>query len=219
MNTHGHGRSQWGASLLFALLALAAMSLAAVALVRSVDTSSLVVGNIAFKQASVAISGRATEEAINKMIALRAASGLDAEQPGVGYYPVAYEKLDPTGRSTDVTRAVVDWDDTACATPYASGTFTGGCLSTYLINPPPVSQYTVRYVITRLCTQASPPTSAGNACAKPISSGVSSGAGKGAPGYTPGGSTTIDPGPYYRVVVRTTGPRNTVGYSETIVHF
>lgn len=43
---------QRGVVLFFALIALVAMSLAAVALIRSVDTSTLIAGNLAFKQAT-----------------------------------------------------------------------------------------------------------------------------------------------------------------------
>ena len=102
-------RRQRGASLLFALLTLAAMSLAAVALVRSVDTASLLAGNLGQKQSSVAMSGHAAEEAIRQLIVMRAASQLDAVQAGQAYYPIAYENLDPTGKSTLGTRAVGDW--------------------------------------------------------------------------------------------------------------
>ncbi len=47
--------------VLFALLALAAMSLAAVALVRSVDGGSLVIGNLGFKQDTTRAADRAAE--------------------------------------------------------------------------------------------------------------------------------------------------------------
>ena len=50
-------RRQRGVSLIFALMALAVISLAAVALVRSVDTTSLVIGNLGFKQVKAALSG------------------------------------------------------------------------------------------------------------------------------------------------------------------
>ena len=48
-------RAQRGVSLLFALMALAAMLLAAVALVRSVDSGALVLGNLGFKQEATAV--------------------------------------------------------------------------------------------------------------------------------------------------------------------
>jgi hypothetical protein len=53
---------QRGVVLFFALVALVAMSLAAVALIRSVDTSTIIAGNLAFKQ-SATIGGDAGIEA------------------------------------------------------------------------------------------------------------------------------------------------------------
>jgi hypothetical protein len=47
-----HASRQRGVVLFFALVALVAMSLAAVALIRSVDTSTLIAGNLAFKQSA-----------------------------------------------------------------------------------------------------------------------------------------------------------------------
>ena len=46
-------KSQKGVVLFFALIALVAMSLAAAALVRSVDSGVLVAGNLAFKQSAI----------------------------------------------------------------------------------------------------------------------------------------------------------------------
>ena len=53
--------AQRGVSLLFALMALAAMLLAAVALVRSVDSGALVLGNLGFKQEATRPPNRAAE--------------------------------------------------------------------------------------------------------------------------------------------------------------
>lgn len=210
---------QRGASLLFALLTLAAMSLAAVALVRSVDTASLLAGNLGQKQSSVALSGHAAEEAIRQLIVMRAASQLDAAQAGQAYYPIAYENLDPTDKSTVTTRAVVDWDGNGCAS-YTAGSF-ATCLSSRALVSSAATGLTqsARYVITRLCGSAGAPSPT-NFCAKPINTTLNEGAGRGGLGYPSGrGGTLIDPGPYYRIIVRVTGTRNTMSYAETIVHF
>lgn len=214
-------RAQRGASLLFALLTLAAMSLAAVALVRSVDTASLLAGNLGQKQSSVAVSGHAAEEAIRQLLLLRDATGspLNSPQAGQGYYPIAYENLDPTNKSTLNTRAVVDWNEDGCAS-YTAGSWATCLASKGLpsLADDNLSQ-SARYVITRLCGTTGAP-SATNFCAKPVNSTLSEGRGRGSLGYPSGrGGTIIDPGPYYRIVVRVTGTRNTVSYAETIVHF
>lgn len=208
-----------GASLLFALLTLAAMSLAAVALVRSVDTTSLVVGNLGFKQASVATSGLAVEAAITDLDGLRQTAKLDAVQAGSGYQPVAQTALDPTGsRTSDIGRVVADWSGDGCATPYASGSWSACIPASPVINLPAGNR--AQYVITRLCASAGPAAAPTNSCAKPVTATLNEGFGRGGLGYPSGrGGTVVDPGPYYRIIVRIVGARNTVAYTETIVHF
>ena len=55
---------QRGMSLLFTIMTLVVLSLAAVALVRSVDIGALIVGNLAFKQDATAASAVVAAEAI-----------------------------------------------------------------------------------------------------------------------------------------------------------
>ena len=57
-------QKQQGVVLFFALIALVVMSLAAVALIRSVDTNSLIAGNLSFKQSSILSADRGVEDAI-----------------------------------------------------------------------------------------------------------------------------------------------------------
>lgn len=78
--------TQSGLVLFFALLALAVMSLAAVALIRSVDTNALLSGNLVFRQsagpaASVALEGVA--ENIARKLTLTDSVN---HQPALGYY-------------------------------------------------------------------------------------------------------------------------------------
>src|SRR5438876_4723947 len=54
---------QRGVVLFIALIVMVAMSLAAIALMRSVDTTSAVIGNLAFRQASILPSNFAIEDA------------------------------------------------------------------------------------------------------------------------------------------------------------
>ena len=59
-----HSLKQQGVVLFFALIALVVMSLAAVALIRSVDTNSLIAGNLSFKQSTMFSADRGVEDAI-----------------------------------------------------------------------------------------------------------------------------------------------------------
>ncbi len=77
-------RPQQGVVLFFALIALVVMSLAAVALIRSVDSNSMIAANLSFKQSTMLSADRGVEAAltwVNTHSALLAADSLDD-----GYY-------------------------------------------------------------------------------------------------------------------------------------
>lgn len=74
----GYGRAsamkQRGVVLFFALIALLAMSLAAVALIRSVDTSTMIAGNLAFKQAATSSGDAGVEAAMTWLAGIETAN-------------------------------------------------------------------------------------------------------------------------------------------------
>ena len=61
-------RRQKGIVLLVALTVLVAMSLAGVALIRSVDNTVVIAGNLAFKQSSLQVADRGSLEAITWLL-------------------------------------------------------------------------------------------------------------------------------------------------------
>lgn len=208
-----------GVSLLFALVTLVALSLAAVALVRSVNNSSLIIGNLGFKQDTIAFASRASEAAVDFLNGNISSGKLDKDDGDLGYYATANENLDPTNRrKTDATRAVVDWAGDDCKSGYAPGSF-ASCIKTVELADGARGNAT-RYAITRLCQQPLPADDPGNFCARPISATLTEGGDRGAIGYPgPRDVTLTEGGPYFRILVRSAGARNTVSYTETIVHF
>ncbi|HEX6706285.1 MAG TPA: pilus assembly protein PilX [Albitalea sp.] len=210
-------RAQRGVSLIFALIALGVLALAAVALVRSVDTGALVIGNLGFKQDATASSDQGAEQAVAWLSANVAGALLDANQVAQGYLATASD-LDATGNSSTVVgRSVVDWAGDNCAS-YPSGTFTGGCLSPAA--GADVNGNKVQYLITRLCPLAGPANSAGNDCSTPMgASGDSKNRNecnyRHCERFLPTGSGGV----YFRIIVRTVGGRNAVSFTETMVHF
>lgn len=208
-------RAQRGLSLLFALLALVALSLAAVGLVRSVGTGSLVIGNLGFKMDAAATADRGAELAISWLQSNLAGATLDQDTTASGYYATSKDALDPTGRNTaSATRAVVDWNGDNCAT--VGGSFSA-CLDASAAST--VGTNAVSWVITRLCASTGSKDDVSNSCATSLTSGTVDDPNSGSREYGNEdlGSTTSSP--YYRVIVRTVGGRNTVSYTETIVHF
>lgn len=214
-------RTQRGVSLLFALLALAAISLAAVALVRSVDSGTQIIGNLGFKQDATAAADRAAEAARAWLMAPGRDLTVDSAG-GIGYYASSQDNLDPTGRLTSSSRplAVVNWGDAdSCA-----------CLSTTPVSCSSCSRLPsdeislnggtvrARYLITRLCPLPGA-VNASNACAQPASTALSAAKSRGEirVGTETRPSETVQV-PYYRIIVRTVSGRNTVSFTETVIY-
>lgn len=164
--TSGLRRAQQGVSLLFALMALVVLSLGAVALLRSIDTGLLVLGNLGFKQDAMSAGSVGTEAAINWLSA-NAGVTLDATHAEQGYSAVAVLSMDPTGRGIAAGTSkpvLVDWADNGCAVPGLNGR-TPVCV-------PASAEITVagenkvRYVITRLCANTGPPDASNDCIAR-----------------------------------------------------
>jgi len=214
MPTH---RGQRGLALIFALLGLVALSIAAVALVRSVDTGTLVLGNIGFKQEATAQADRATQAAIDWLNNANKAT-LDANQPGSGYLASATPELDPLAQRSDVAnRVIVDWDFDQSALANCAAvpnTPANRCVAPATIQGNP----SVRFIITRLCAAAGDSRAAGNHCVSPASNVTGDAADKGGLDYAkPSPLTAKSGGLMYRIIVRSQGARDTTTFTETIV--
>lgn len=212
-------RSERGISLLFALIALVALALASVALVRSVDTGALVIGNLGFKQDATATADQVANQAIEWLAAESAVNGgtsLYADSVANGYYATSLDALDPTSNgSSGNPTAIVDWDDNGCDN--AAGSPAPTCIAPSAAAAG--GQNTGRWVITRLCKTAGAPGAAGNACSVPLTKVVVE-TGGGECKY--GNCARFGPasgGPYFRIVVRSVGARGTVSFTESIVYF
>lgn len=204
-------RAQRGISLLFTLMALVVMGLGAIALVRSVETGTTVIGELGFKQDALAAAATGTEEAIAWLNGRASGAELEAHRDGGVYYATSLDQLDPTGNHTSGDRPLrlVKWTDacpsgaTCDVVPYKSATVVNG--------------NSIQWVITRLCDKEGPAGEL-NTCARPPMSANAASNDRGevtSEGRITVGNTT----PYYRIVVRVEGPRNTVSYTETMVHF
>lgn len=177
---------QQGVVLIVALIMLVAMTLGGIAMMRSMDTSTLIAGNMSFRVGAVQASDGAVEAALSAL-------------PGIVNAPdtVIGNKYYPTMRSLD-TRGVptgVDFD------------------SAYSVT---VSNYTVNYVIERMCSSNHLPISADDLQTKcvidPVSASMSSNSiGK----QSLSGTKKV----YYRVTSRVSGPRNTTAFVQTILGF
>lgn len=221
-------RTQRGVSLLFALLTLVALLLATLALVRSVDTSTLLLGNLGFKQDATSSADQATRKAIawltlnnaslNTSVTSSAyyASTLELASDGVTVLP----PVDVTGGQQQTpNRQLVDWDGNGCQYASSSSYSSGGC-AVLSADAGTINGNVTRYVIFRLCSKPGDyTTDTSISCAKPIASTGNTAQKRGELNYADSARFAGNSGPYYRIVVRVQGARNTASFTETIVHF
>ena len=191
VSAKGPQANQRGVVLLIALIILVALTLSAVALVRSMDTTNLIAGNMSFNQSAVLAGERSTELAMANWLQPNIGAGdvdLHSHSLGNGYRAT---RADPA--------AGVSWDAFWTAT-----------LAAQAVNgAPDAAGNTVSYVIHRLCDSVGPPKYAN--CAKPPA--VNTGGSQGPGGPAPVVYSQV----YYRITTRISGPRNTVAYIQTIV--
>lgn len=210
-------KRQRGISLIVVLIGLVIISFAAISLLRSTDTATLVAGNLAFKKAALASGDAGTESAIAWLVANSTGSALFTDDTTRGYYATSADACDLTGtRTPNDASDDVDWDGAGAA---------ASCNMTAITpNPAPAGLapgYTVRYVVNRMCNVPGSPTAAlapsGGAmiCSRADADNNGSSTMVG-PTYSRRPFTTASQ-TYYRITTRITGPRNTVRYVQAFV--
>lgn len=195
---------QRGIVVFVALIAVVLMSLAAVGLMRSVHTNTLVVGNIAFRQAAQALSSAAVERAIYDMFApTKTIADLRNHDTNRNYFAVLQPNQDQHG-IPEVLR--------------------GGGMG----SPPPAypagaqvlrdkdasgnDVHVAYYVIERMCDNDALGKDASAIDCEMIP-----------PKQSPGKETQGKHGiplpriPYYRMTVRVDGPGNSVAFSQAML--
>jgi Tfp pilus assembly protein PilX len=136
----GRPARQTGAVLIIALVVLVAMTLSALSLMRSVNTTHLIAGNLAFRESAVLSAEGATENALSWLVGAQAA-GLYTDKVSNGYLA---SRADPNWETY--------WDTSS--SPQVRGVRD-------------VAGNRVDYVIHRLCEAPGAPLSDATRCAKP----------------------------------------------------
>jgi type IV pilus assembly protein PilX len=190
--------------LFLTLLALLAMSLAAVALIRSVDTSAMIAGNLAFKQLATNAASNEIETAINWL----ATTQITNNGKQVGKDPSHTFNTDVAGYLSFIDTR--DLTIQSVWTPIASPEIpdAGGNRSSY--------------VIQRMCRDdATPIEYQSTKCLY----GADAQEGGKSQGIT-GSEDSCDPGtcgdptsfPLYRITVRTIGLKNSISYVQAFAY-
>jgi len=196
---------QRGVILFIALIVMVAMSLAAIALVRSVDTTSQVIGNLAFRQASILPANLAIEDA---------AQGLFADSGGPRIADIRNDT--PLQNYYASHSQAAGWDDQFGVPQPLQTKAAAQALARQL--PQDNSGNTVTYVTERLCNPdvTSPPRPADNSTDITWCDLI---APKGGGCHTINEQCAFDvpPEAFYRVTVRVDGPQNTVSFVQAVL--
>lgn len=193
-NSARRSRHERGTVLLIALILLVVMTLAGIALVRSVSTSNIIAGNLAFQQATTHSADNGVETAVAFLEASSAGTTLHTSiLTGANRY-VAVRQDPAAGQSWDAF-----WNATLAGS---------GAVNTLAAD---AAGNTVSYVVHRLCNAAGLPTYPG-CSASPVDTG-SGGNSMGAGVIQLNAPRQI----YYRITARVTGPRNTLSYVQVVV--
>jgi type IV pilus assembly protein PilX len=195
-------RRERGVVLLIALIVLVAMTLAGLGMMRSIDTGTIVAGNIGFREAAVATADTGIESARTWLMANL--NSLDNDNPAMGYYSTRQDGLDFTGNKTEGGTDGVNWggsDPTQVVQGYQLGTVDA-------------SGNTVFYLIHRLCSITGSINSGPQSCATVAVSGT--GSSQSAPDYS-SYALAVKNQVYFRVTARVNGPKNTVSYVQAVL--
>lgn len=183
-----------GVVLFITLIVLVAMTLAAIATVRSVDTTIQIAGNLAFRQSTTLGADRAIEAARDWLLTQTDAGVLFDSNPDMGYY--AFVQTSGPGQETPWSE--YDWENQSRA---VAGTDAAG--------------NTVRYVIQRMCDQPGNPNNltGGSCLSSTVTAGGASGSSMAAGRPSVFGFNVY----YYRITAQVIGPRNTVSYVQAMI--
>ncbi len=204
-NIHTSKQQQRGIVLFIALIALVVMSLAAVALIRSTDTNTLIAGNLAFKQAATTSADAGTEAAITMLMGMRDANGtknvLNDATHSFNITPVTHNGYYSSANTLALTSDAT-WDN---VNNVLVGTDNSG--------------NTIQYIVERMCRTPNVPIQTADclfsAAAEDkdgqqvkLPQNICDGSGCPVAGQTP----------QMRVTVRVTGPKNSVSYVQAFVY-
>jgi len=187
-------RSQRGVVLFIALIVLVAMTLAGIALVRSVDTANVISGNLAFKQGMAPEADTAVEAAV---------IALSGPSPAVPAIPT------PTADNIAQNYWATKQPDNASGVPTA---LVAASAAWPFAATNATTKNTVYYMIDRLCRDgALPPVVQPNEADCSLASEDEKG------GSQQANKTGAEKVPIYRITVRVDGPHNTQTYTQSFV--
>jgi type IV pilus assembly protein PilX len=192
-------RPQSGVVLFIALIVMVALSIAGIALIRSVDTGMSITANLGFRQASIPPSTWAVENAISAMFEKKTISDLEKKNLNENYYAYRFEIKD-NSKPEDKMGVPYHLQGAGTSPPNYPGTFQ---------KTTDAAGNTIRYVIERMCLDEGPATAANCDMSPPKKSEATT------------AMELVKPElirvPFYRLTVRVDGPNNTTTFAQAML--
>ena len=209
---------QEGVVLIITLIVLVAMMLGALTMIRATDSATLVAGNLAFKQSALA-SGDSGVEVASAWLARQTSATLWDDSVGNGYFA----KVESPNAFSGQTWSAF-WDSKPASDKCAVAWSDDGVASCSNNPTDDTGGNKVAFMIHRLCRYKSGDVVGGKAltgqatdpavdCAT-AAAGDAGGASHRAGAQLVAVATSEA---YYRITVRSTGPRNTVTFTQAVV--
>jgi len=203
-----------GVVLFMTLMVLVIMSIAGLALLRGVDSTTLVANNVGFKQGALIAADKAVQDAANLIVGGTLGGGI-SDLPAAGFYATPYvpptiaarnAAIDWTGKVTPADGTDdVDWGAASASSPIRASAWSAMDSSG--------NKYS--YIIHRLCDTTGP-TSVPNSCATSTSTTAAVGSTRTGAAYGTA-PLTVTTQVYYRITVKVLGPRNTTSYAQAFL--
>lgn len=185
--------TQRGYMLMLVLVVLVAMMVSGIALVRSIDTNTLVAGNLASRNSTVHSSDLAVQQAVTWIQANATTGVLFNDATANGYYA---EEQEP------------NW---TVAGTWSVCTTTSGTSPCFTANDGAGNQ--VSWLIHRMCSIAGAPNAANQFCSSLNNNGGASGNSYSSDAVV----FTGLPKNFYRITIQVVGPRNTTTLTQAFV--
>lgn len=202
---HACRNKQQGVVLIVAMIALLAISLAGIALMRTVDTSNVVSGNVAFNEAANQLADIGAEQAYVEIL------GNLASNPSSCQFVLANCPANAAGNDYFYPNVSALNTDTKLPSP-TGGLYWSDPLAVTLPGETTAS-YSVKYMVERMCGTAITGVSGDDTASFLITPTFAKC--RAAPIYDSTGAPVAGSGKlFYRVTVQVSGPRNTRGLAQ-----
>lgn len=202
-----------GSGLIIAFAVLSLISLALLGLIRAVETNILIAGNIIYKRSALYSAEKGMQDAMDWLKSRALTNELYLDNASNGYYARYGTDIAFINRNEAEAKIAIDWDADNC-----SRSDVLLCMRPKILSATTNEPNQIQYVIHRLCKTTGSPDDAKNNCKKNIQN-INSSPQKGQLNYAQSVRFSNTDFLYYVITVRVKGAKNTVTYTQSIIHF